>query len=205
MQEQKIECDIVPAPDTEVVPFSEELAVQDQSFIRSDGPKELTLDQDFDEVFAYLNEQVATTDDDVIVLKSNKRVRTELVEENKMDCDVVAAPETKVVPFSEELFEQEQRFTMSNDTNELIVEELEAIWEQEEQDQSFIMSDGPNEFRLDDLDEGLAYLNEAVSVVEQQESLGLDYEYDDFGNISLTTVVPSGLALASAKFRKPME
>ncbi|KAG5567023.1 hypothetical protein RHGRI_002552 [Rhododendron griersonianum] len=80
VQEQKMECDA--APETQVVPFSKKL-------------------------FGYLNEQVATTDDDVIVPRSYKRVRTELVEEKKMDCHIVAAPETEVVPFSEELLVQE--------------------------------------------------------------------------------------------------
>ncbi|KAI8561192.1 hypothetical protein RHMOL_Rhmol04G0319000 [Rhododendron molle] len=40
---------------------------------------------------------------------------------------------------------------------------------------------------------------EQVSVEEQQESLGFGYDYDDFGNISLTSEVDhSGLALASS-------
>ncbi|KAF7150531.1 hypothetical protein RHSIM_Rhsim02G0204200 [Rhododendron simsii] len=88
---------ITATPDTEVVPFSKDQQfVQDQSFLMSDDPNELTLDQDFDEVLsAYLN-------DDITVPKSAKRVRTE-------------------------------RFTMNNDANELTIEELEAIWEQEEQ------------------------------------------------------------------------
>ncbi|KAI8561186.1 hypothetical protein RHMOL_Rhmol04G0318400 [Rhododendron molle] len=63
------------------------------------------------------------------------------------------------------------------------------------------MSGDPNEFNftLEDFDEVLAYLREQFSVEEQQESLGFDYDYDDFGNISLTTEVdPSGLALASS-------
>ncbi|KAG5554566.1 hypothetical protein RHGRI_012207 [Rhododendron griersonianum] len=105
------------------------------------------------------------------VAKPAKRVRTESVQ---MECENVVAPETEVVPFSEELVVQ---------------------------DQSFVMSGNPNEFNftLEDFDEALEYLGEKVSVEEQQESLGFDYYYDDFGNISLTTEVdPSDLALASS-------
>ncbi|KAG5562879.1 hypothetical protein RHGRI_005572 [Rhododendron griersonianum] len=49
-----------------------------------------------------------------------------------MDCHIVAAPETEVVPFLEELLVQEQSFTMSNDPNELTVEEFVALWEEQE-------------------------------------------------------------------------
>ncbi|KAG5554562.1 hypothetical protein RHGRI_012203 [Rhododendron griersonianum] len=118
------------------------------------------------------NVEAATTDDDdLVVAKPAKRVRTESVQ---MECENVVALETEVVPFSEELVVQ---------------------------DQSFVMSGNPNEFNftLEDFDEALEYLGEKVSVEEQQESLGFDYYYDDFGNISLTTEVdPSDLALASS-------
>ncbi|KAG5562878.1 hypothetical protein RHGRI_005570 [Rhododendron griersonianum] len=194
MQEKKMECDIAVAPDTEVVPSSKDQQfVQDQSFLMSDDPNELTLDQDFDEVFAYLNEQVATTDDKVIVPKSAKRFRPELVEENKMDCDVVAAPETEVVPFLEELLEQEQRFTMSNDANELTVEELEAIWEEEEQgsysprhcdNSALVPLDSNTVTSNTNFHMPAAYLDESIPVVEQQQDFGLDC--NAFGNISST-------------------
>ncbi|KAG5562863.1 hypothetical protein RHGRI_005555 [Rhododendron griersonianum] len=83
--EQKMECDA--APETEVVPFSKKLH---KSFLMiTDKLNELKLDG-LDEV-----------------PKSYKRVRTELVEEMKMDCHIVAAPETEVVPFCEELLVQE--------------------------------------------------------------------------------------------------
>ncbi|KAG5554132.1 hypothetical protein RHGRI_011865 [Rhododendron griersonianum] len=195
MQEKKMECDIAAAPDTEVVPFSKDQQfVQDQSVLMSDDPNELTLDQDFDEVFAYLNEQVATTDDDIIVPKSAKRFRTELVGENKMDSDVVAAPETEVVPFLEELLEQEQRFTMSNDANELTVEELEAIWEEEEQESyspkhcdnsALVPLDSNTVTSNTNFHMSTAYLDESVlPVVEQQQDFGLDC--NAFGYFSST-------------------
>ncbi|KAI8561184.1 hypothetical protein RHMOL_Rhmol04G0318200 [Rhododendron molle] len=118
------------------------------------------------------NVEAATTDDDELVVpKPAKRARIESVQ---MECENAVARETEVVPFSEEFVVQ---------------------------DQSFVMSGNPNEFNfpLEDFDEVLTYLGEQVSVEEEQESLRFYYDYDDFGNISLTTEVdPSGLALASS-------
>ncbi|KAF7149784.1 hypothetical protein RHSIM_Rhsim02G0204700 [Rhododendron simsii] len=75
-------------------------------------------------------DQAATTDDDLTVSKAAKRVRTNLVEEKKMDCHIVAAPETQteVAPFLGELLVQEKSY----DPNELTVEEFEAIWEEQD-------------------------------------------------------------------------
>ncbi|KAE9452215.1 hypothetical protein C3L33_15917, partial [Rhododendron williamsianum] len=88
-------------------------------------------------------DQAATTDDDLTVPKPAKRVRTNLVEEKKMDCHNVAAPETQteVTPFLEELLVQEQSFAMSNDPNELTVEEFEAIWEEQENAETWLSAE----------------------------------------------------------------
>ncbi|KAF7143393.1 hypothetical protein RHSIM_Rhsim05G0100600 [Rhododendron simsii] len=120
------------------------------------------------------NVEAATTDhDDLAVPKPSKRVRTKLVQEQKMECDSVVALEPEVVPFSEEPVVQ---------------------------DQSFIKIGDPHEFTLEDMDEVLRYLiDEQVPVEEQQESFVLDNDYDDFCNILLPTEVdPLGLALASS-------
>ncbi|KAF7144096.1 hypothetical protein RHSIM_Rhsim05G0100500 [Rhododendron simsii] len=117
------------------------------------------------------NVEATMTDDDLGVLKPSKRFRTKFVQEQMMECDSAAASEPEVVPFSEESIVQ---------------------------DQSFIRIGDPYEFTLQDMDEVIGYLDEQVPVEEQQESFVLDYDYDDFGNILLTTEVdPSGLALAS--------
>ncbi|KAF7151493.1 hypothetical protein RHSIM_Rhsim02G0204300 [Rhododendron simsii] len=77
--------------------------------------------------------EAATTDNDLVVPKPAKRVRPEVMQE-KMECDITATPDLDVVPFSkDQQFVQDQSFLMSDDANELTVEELEAIWEQEEQ------------------------------------------------------------------------
>ncbi|KAG5562877.1 hypothetical protein RHGRI_005569 [Rhododendron griersonianum] len=83
-------------------------------------------------------DQAATTDP-----KPAKRVRTNLVEEKKMDCHNVAATETQteVAPFLEELLVQEQSFAMSNDPNELTVEEFEAIWEEQENAETWLSAE----------------------------------------------------------------
>ncbi|KAG5554564.1 hypothetical protein RHGRI_012205 [Rhododendron griersonianum] len=119
------------------------------------------------------NVEAATTDhDDLAVPKPAKRVRTKFVQEQKMECDSAAAPEPEVVPFSDESVVQ---------------------------DQSFVRIGDPHEFTLEDTDEVLGYFDEQVPVQKKQESFLFDYNYDDFGNISLTTEVdPSGLTLASS-------
>ncbi|KAF7143403.1 hypothetical protein RHSIM_Rhsim05G0100700 [Rhododendron simsii] len=201
-ESMQLGCENVVALEIEVVPFSEELVRQDQSFVMSGNPNEFNFTlEDFDEVLAYLGEQGSveeqqeslgfdydyddfgnislTTEVDpsglalasLVPLASLVLVSIKTSEDHGQ-----RERETEVVPFSEE--------------------QVGLVG----QDQSFVMSGNPNEFNftLEDFDEVLAHLGEQVSIEEQQESLGFDYDYDDFGNISLTTEVdPSGLALAS--------
>ncbi|KAI8569125.1 hypothetical protein RHMOL_Rhmol02G0254400 [Rhododendron molle] len=142
------------------------------------------------------NAEAATTDNDLVVSKPAKRVRTEVMQEKKMECDITAAPDTEVVPFSkDQLFVQDQSFLMSDDPNELTVEELEAIWEVEEEQGSYLPRHCDNS-ALVPLDRNTvssntkfhmpaAYdLDESFPVVEQQQGFGLDC--NAFGNISST-------------------
>ncbi|KAI8569127.1 hypothetical protein RHMOL_Rhmol02G0254600 [Rhododendron molle] len=142
------------------------------------------------------NAEAATTDNDLVVSKRAKRVRTEVMQEKKMECDITAAPDTEVVPFSkDQLFVQDQSFLMSDDPNELTVEELEAIWEVEEEQGSYLPRHCDNS-ALVPLDRNTvssntkfhkpaAYdLDESFPVVEQQQGFGLDC--NAFGNISST-------------------
>ncbi|KAI8569130.1 hypothetical protein RHMOL_Rhmol02G0254900 [Rhododendron molle] len=142
------------------------------------------------------NAEAATTDNDLVVSKRAKRVRTEVMQEKKMECDITAAPDTEVVPFSkDQLFVQDQSFLMSDDPNELTVEELEAIWEEEEEQGSYLPRHCDNS-ALVPLDRNTvssntkfhmpaAYdLDESFPVVEQQQGFGLDC--NAFGNISST-------------------
>ncbi|KAI8569132.1 hypothetical protein RHMOL_Rhmol02G0255100 [Rhododendron molle] len=142
------------------------------------------------------NAEAATTDNDLVVSKLAKRVRTEVMQEKKMECDITAAPDTEVVPFSkDQLFVQDQSFLMSDDPNELTVEELEAIWEEEEEQGSYLPRHCDNSalVPLDrntvtsntDFHMPAAYdLDESFPVVEQQQDFGLDC--NAFGNISST-------------------
>ncbi|KAI8569133.1 hypothetical protein RHMOL_Rhmol02G0255200 [Rhododendron molle] len=142
------------------------------------------------------NAEAATTDNDLVVSKPAKRVRTEVMQEKKMECDIIAAPDTEVVPFSkDQLFVQDQSFLMSDDPNELTVEELEAIWEEEEEQGSYLPRHCDNS-ALVPLDRNTvtsntnfhmpaAYdLDESFPVMEQQQGFGLDC--NAFGNISST-------------------
>ncbi|KAG5564348.1 hypothetical protein RHGRI_000520 [Rhododendron griersonianum] len=92
------------------------------------------------------NVEAATTDDGVVVPKPAKHARTGLVEEKKMDCHIVAAlttprTEAEVDPFLEEVLVQEQSFTMSNDPNELTVEEFVALWEEQENVETWLSAE----------------------------------------------------------------
>ncbi|XP_058203062.1 NAC transcription factor 29-like [Rhododendron vialii] len=126
--------------------------------------------------------------------KPAKRVRTEVMQEKKMECDITAAPDTEVVPFSkDQQFVQDQSFLMSDDANELTVEELEAIWEQEEQgsyspwhcdNSALVPLDSNTVTSNTNFHMPAAYLDNSVPVVEQQRGFGLDC--NAFGNISST-------------------
>ncbi|KAF7150349.1 hypothetical protein RHSIM_Rhsim02G0203800 [Rhododendron simsii] len=91
--------DVMRHPKKEVFPFSKKLLVQEQSLLILVQEQSLLMISDS------LNALKLDHLDEVP--KSYKRVRTELVEEVKMDCHIVAAPETEVVPSSEELLVQE--------------------------------------------------------------------------------------------------
>ncbi|XP_058216956.1 NAC transcription factor 29-like [Rhododendron vialii] len=75
--------------------------------------------------------------------KTCKAYSNEFGEEKNMDCHIVVAPktQTKVAPFLEELLVQEQSFAMSNDPNELTVEEFEAIWEEQENAKTWLSAE----------------------------------------------------------------
>ncbi|KAG5549218.1 hypothetical protein RHGRI_014542 [Rhododendron griersonianum] len=122
------------------------------------------------------NVEAAATDNDLVVPKPAKRVRTDVMQEKKMECDIATASDT-----------------MSNDANELTVEELEAIWEEEEQgsysarhcDNSALVPLDSNTLTSNtNFHMSAAYLDESVPVVEQQQDFGLDC--NAFGNISST-------------------
>ncbi|KAG5562867.1 hypothetical protein RHGRI_005559 [Rhododendron griersonianum] len=122
------------------------------------------------------NVEAAATDNDLVVPKPAKRVRTEVMQEKKMECEIAAALDM-----------------MSNDANELTVEELEAIWEEEEQesyaarhcDNSALVPLDSNTLTSNtNFHMPAAYLDESVPVVEQQQDFGIDC--NAFGNISST-------------------
>ncbi|XP_058203064.1 NAC domain-containing protein 1-like [Rhododendron vialii] len=140
------------------------------------------------------NVEAATTENDLVVSKLAKCVRTEVMQEKKLECDIIAAPDTEVVTISkDQQFVQDQSFLMSDDANELTVEELEAIWEQEEQgsysrwhcDNSALVPLDSNTVTSNTYFHMPAtYLDKSVLVVEQQQGFGLDC--NAFGNISST-------------------
>ncbi|XP_058203078.1 NAC domain-containing protein 2-like [Rhododendron vialii] len=140
------------------------------------------------------NVEAATTNNDLVVSKPVKCVRTEVMQEKKMECDITTAPDTEVVPFSkDQQFVQDQSFLMSDDANELTVEELEAIWEQEEQgsysplhcdNSALVPLDSNTVTSNTNFHMPTACLDESVPVVEQQQGFGLDC--NAFENISST-------------------
>ncbi|KAH7850104.1 hypothetical protein Vadar_028039 [Vaccinium darrowii] len=68
--------------------------------------------------------------DDLIVPKPGKRIRTEFVQEHKTDCDIVVAPATEGVPFSEELLEVEKQGENSRMHSDMVdgdFEELDSL------------------------------------------------------------------------------
>ncbi|KAG5562876.1 hypothetical protein RHGRI_005568 [Rhododendron griersonianum] len=122
------------------------------------------------------NVEAAATDNDLVVPKPAKRVRTEIMQEKKMECEIAAASDM-----------------MSNDANELTVEELEAIWEEEEQesyaarhcDNSALVPLDSNTLTSNtNFHMPAAYLDESFPVVEQQQGFWLDC--NAFGKISST-------------------
>ncbi|KAH7839192.1 hypothetical protein Vadar_000925 [Vaccinium darrowii] len=172
VEEQKMFCDIVAAPQTEVI------APQTPKRLRTELLEEQKM---FGDIVAAPRTEV-TTDHDVMAPKLAKRVRTEFVEEHKMVCDIDAATETEVMPFVEEVVVQEPSFTMSDDPNEFTLEEFLALWEQERQ--------GSHSSRMSD---------ELVSLLESEEQPSFDHDFDAFGYDPLTPeVVPSGHVLASS-------
>ncbi|XP_058216955.1 NAC transcription factor 29-like [Rhododendron vialii] len=91
------------------------------------------FDSKYTKVSPRKRKNVEAANDDLVVSKPAKRVRTEVIQEKKMEYDITSIPDTEVVPFSkDQQFVQDQ--IMNDDANELTVEELEAIWEQEEQE-----------------------------------------------------------------------
>ncbi|KAG5527890.1 hypothetical protein RHGRI_028725 [Rhododendron griersonianum] len=139
------------------------------------------------------NVEAGSVDDNVAVQKPAKRARTELVPEQRTDCDIAAEPETEVVLISEDLFVQEPGFMMSGDPNDLMfdLEEFKALLEGEKQG-SYRHCDSAAPVRSDHI----AVISNTKEQQEQQQ--GFLLARDAFGNISSTNqVVPSGLASES--------
>ncbi|KAH7849668.1 hypothetical protein Vadar_021174 [Vaccinium darrowii] len=108
--------------------------------------------------------------DVVIVPKPAKRIRTEFVQEQKMACDIAAAPATEGLHFSEEVLEVEKQE---------VYPPMHSISD---------MVDG-------DFEE----LESLISLLESKEQPSLGLDCDAYGNNSLTPeVIPSGHVLASS-------
>ncbi|KAH7867213.1 hypothetical protein Vadar_030510 [Vaccinium darrowii] len=163
--------------------------------------------------------------DDVIVPKPTKRFRTEFVQEQKTDCDIVVAPTTEGVPFSEELLEakkQGEHSLMHSNMVDGDFEELDyliSLLESEEQPSlgldfdayannpltpevvpsgHVLASSAP--VALDTSQDMVAgYIEEPISLLESEGQPSFDLAFDAFGDNPLTPkVVPSGHVLASS-------
>ncbi|KAH7841782.1 hypothetical protein Vadar_034303 [Vaccinium darrowii] len=162
--------------------------------------------------------------DDVIVPKPAKRIRTEFVQEQKTNCDIVVAPTTEGVPFSEELLEVEKQGEYSPMHSDMVgdFEELDSLislLESKEQPSlgldfnayannllttevvpwgHVLASSTP--VALDTSQDMVAsYIEEPVYLLESEEQPSFDHAFDAFGNNPLTPeVVPLGHVLASS-------